>query len=243
MREYVFAGESPGKRFDMGHPAWPVKAGGDKYKVFSAKQRGLLEGQGFVFVPSVTEILRPVSTPPIVDWAFGEGVRLAFSRMQFDNPDFETLLASCNQERWESADRGSEIHAALENVHSEIFAKARERLLAEIKVDIMKGMSEVQFAYEHDGMRFGGTVDWLSKEAGIILDWKTSKKKREPYSNEVAQLWAYSLPFGATRLVNVYILQETAEIYSVKEYTREEIARGERIFRACYGLLEEGAVK
>ena len=99
---------------------------------------------------------------------------------------------------------------------------------------------------------FGGTIDYQAShnDRVMLVDFKTVShtKNRSEDPAECAQLSAYSYQLSTkfkslcdVRLINLYISQETGELYKVKEWSTDEKIKGNELFlmalRMWYGML------
>lgn len=223
-----------GRRFDMNHNLWPVKNDGEKYKVLTAKQKSFLEQSGQIrLVPSVTEVLAFLSNAGLINWAMKFGAECGF-KYGSENPfnTVEEAVAFAETERYAPAEAGSNIHAEIEDINSTTYKHVHEVMLT-YGIDIAGGEHEVQFCL--DG--YGGTIDLIGENC--LIDWKTTKKARDPYKTECCQLVAYNAWAKKERLINVYIDQETKQVYKVKEWSDQQKQSAQKIFDLCVKLFEE----
>ena len=214
-----------GRRFDMNHPRWPVKKDGTPYLRLAGNAMKKLEGR-VKLVPGVTDLCGPLKSVRLLNWTFAIGVELGWdgARQGFSLDDCKAWAES---RRWEAADKGSEIHEILEDPASALFRACREMVADRVGLDISEGDNEIQFATDE----FGGTADRVGPD--YVLDWKSSGKVRSPYLSELAQMCAYNQHFKRTRLVNVYISQETLMPYRVVEWSCELQEIGLKVFNGC----------
>lgn len=238
-----------GKRFDMNHPKWPVKKDGEKYKILP---RAVVEKLGLDLVPSVTTVLQHSKGRGLLQWAYSSAID-ACVEFIMNTPDYsseedlmEQVKVYVNNKRNEAADSGSDIHKAfelwlageeIEDDYESMCLATHEMVLSHTGIDIKTMRSEVEFAAEVDGLKYGGTKD-LELD-GVVFDLKSTNGKRTPYLNECSQLVAYNNGnYREGLLANIYIDQKTLRPYSVKVWNQEEKEKGWTLFRLCYKLSE-----
>lgn len=236
--------------FDEKHPRWGRMPGWPKNKDGSPKKRinDAVRLQLGLY-PSVTTILRAVGDDAgLLDWCGGLGIQAGM-----ECQTLEGAKGKYKQLRDEAADRGTKFHKAIEvylttgEIPEDLAMKNACLGVDKLGLD---GKKEWAWAGEVLFMRYAGTIDHHS--ATRLDDFKTTTKKRKPYEHEVAQAAAYGRAvFGneyeEKAISNVYILQETGEVYDVVTWTPEQLRWGLQLFCLAYTvfhhLLKWGDVK
>jgi hypothetical protein len=151
----------------------------------------------------------------------------------------------------DAAALGTSIHASLEKAYEGNDWPAEHDVYVICTMNAVKGQfgEYVQWSAERsfaNPLGFGGKLDLSSDE--IVIDFKTSafdesKKDSEfGYDEHLMQLAAYSLGLGIKepRCANVYISTTVPGLVKIKEWSKEDIDRGLKMFLS---LLEYWQVK
>lgn len=200
----------------MGH--WYDTKGEPVYQVpYADKRKGMRDttlgdARKLGLAKSVTTVLDVPAKPALLKWKIDQ-VLLAASEVNFSGLDYDTwckkVLHQADTIGRDSADKGSIIHDALEQVYKGpclSFDQGRQNdpKLSEFIEPVISFMnsrfpnvewiSEESFTCQEYG--FGGKVD-LYSPSGIVLDFKTKAtsdiKKMVPYDGHHMQTAAYAL--------------------------------------------------
>lgn len=161
-------------------------------------------------------------------------------------------------ERERAANRGSELHDAIERyiAHGQLSADPIEAAAQRAVADWHKangiGLGRTEHCVMFRGVippfdtpcAFGGTVDWIGQDC--LLDYKTVEPdKRGKYwtgkASHCAQLAGYRLAAAQmelcspdARCINLYISRLTGDIVAVREWTAADLTAGvELVALAC----------
>jgi hypothetical protein len=144
--------------------------------------------------------------------------------------------------RSEPAERGQLFHKGLEEYFKHGI-KSEDKAVLRACVGVEKWMEgkslmagHREFVVESNGLagdQYAGTVDYLDETMGVVVDYKSVSKPRNPYFSECAQLAAYAMATKQglkSTCINLYISQETGEILGYKEWDAEEKEAGWTLF-------------
>jgi hypothetical protein len=267
MRQYT----KDGIIFDENHPARPKKKDGSPYINIPAKVKKEMIAAGTwpVLYTSVTEYLRVLSSQHLIDWALGIGVKATLSECDKSAheeedrgvilPTEEDCLKAARALRNEPADKGTDIHAvlahAIKAIHNPQIGFAPQDQVQAACAASLKGWleqtglikrveagafrSESGFAIEIDGMRYGGTKDLVIDD--LVIDFKTTERKRTPYDGELGQIAAYVRSEGAFdthKGIELYFSRATGELLLEHSWLESDLALGWDIFKTCYQVAE-----
>lgn len=243
---------------------WYAQDGSPVYEVPRAKGDGtrptrLNDARKLNLVPSVTLILNCVSKPGLDAWKLRQMFEVAYTtpRSPEENDDdfFERVSIESREKGRKAAERGTELHAAIE-----IFASQNaipemkwaphlanlQQTLAQYGIGLRQGKTEHSFA---SPLGYGGKIDWHNDE--VLIDFKTKKDlsaKQLAWPEHCWQLAAYS--FGAlpkrmriaydtfdslslnpgVRLINVFIGIDDCEV-RIHEWSPEDSEEAWSIFK------------
>ena len=192
-------------------------------------------------VPSVTTINGLLDKPALTHWRIREAVNKA-------------LAAERGTEYFEdnSAERGSQIHAAIENwievgeVDEEYAAYATICKDVFTLTGVSTPVSERSFT---SPLGYGGAVDLHDVGANVLIDFKTKnlskedveKGKKLAYDEHAMQLAAYrlGLDMPTAKCYNLFLSRTEPDAYILHEWSEEDIKRGERMFLLSFMLWKE----
>lgn len=249
---------------------WYTKTGESAYTIKGQngtdRSTTLRDAKKFLYLPSVTTIIGLTAKPGLQNW-IQDQLLLACMEVPFHNQMNENQWKSIVKEKSQkigkdAADRGSEIHNALELFYKEGKIDDKHRVFIEPVIDriaqefpdVKDWKAEPSFASE---LGFGGKIDLVSEEHEIILDFKTKKDKAfalNPKTKKFVyplksddygmQLAAYGQGMGfvnaqTNKLMgeyyNLFISVETPYQMSLEEYDIKEVDRHWKMF---YNLLQ-----
>lgn len=184
---------------------YQVSDGAPMYTVIAKNGRErattLADARKLNLVPSVTTVMDCQDKPALVEWKANQVMDACIKHPYTDNLDVlewkTDIRVMSRQKGTDAADRGSEIHNALEYYYKTgKVQKDDEHIVVPVieQMEIMfpgvKWIAEDSFAHP-DG--FGGKVDMHSPE-GIVLDFKTkpSLAKMVAYDDHGMQTAAYT---------------------------------------------------
>lgn len=240
MSDYV---SEAGHWYDkLGVPAYTQITAGGKSKG-KPRPTTLRDARKLGLVPSVTTINGILDKPALTHWRIREAVAKA-------------LATERGQEYFEdnSAERGSEIHAAIEDFIVDREADVDTEFLPYIRIvdavfeelGVSNPVSERSFASK---LGYGGAVDLHDKDADILIDFKTknmsaedvSKGKKFAYDEHAMQLGAYrlGLDMPTAKCYNLFLSRTEPDAYVLHEWSEEEIKRGERMFLLSFFMWKE----
>lgn len=195
-------------------------------------------------VPSVTTILKVAANEGLNKWIKSNLLMAAATLPRVDGESADDWIKrvedDARQQSQMAADLGTRIHASLEKFyqdsdypteHEAYVAATGEMIFAHFGPQ--NWSAERSFAH-HDG--FGGKLD-LSSDS-VVIDFKTStfdetKKESEfGYDEHLMQLASYSYGLGIEhpRCANVYISTTLPGLVKVKEWSKDDIDRGLKMF-------------
>lgn len=247
----------------------PIKKDGTPYKVISKK---LAREHGAVL--GVTDILSMSGDRGWMKGYFSdlaiEAAKevLAHPECSTDPEEFANVVRrKFNELADQPADDGTAYHDLLSRAVMRIKNNEEPTDEEAPAVDIVRGVFnslgiktvvavEMPFYTDRNGICYGGTVDLFANgEDGrmILVDWKTTKREREPRPEEAAQIAAYLAPHmvGMTendilhtcpRVADVYVRQDMFNngfkaAYLIEIWKGYEISAGYDLFRSAYDLM------
>lgn len=194
-------------------------------------------------VPSVTTILNVAAKPALNVWLQEQAILAALTLPRHENePEsawLKRVVQDSKAQARDAADRGTEIHAAIQGfyegqkasafpIHVQTCTKAIES-----RYGAKNWVAERSFAHE---MGFGGKIDLHCED--VVIDIKTKDfedpSKVIPYEENLMQLAAYRVGLGLpkARCANVYISRTNADLAVIKEWEEEDLVRGFEMFSA-----------
>lgn len=245
---------------EAGH--WYTLGGEPAYTITGAngKERNttLRDARKLNLVPSVTTVLKVAAAPGLERWK-QEQVLLAALTLPRQEGESESdwmtrIMEDSKETGRKAADRGTEIHAAIQAHYDGDF-------VAEEYVDFVlptvgklhelcsdwKWIAEKSFA---DALGFGGKCDLhvpaAGDYAGFVVDIKTKDfgpdDKVTGFDEHLLQLAAYryGLKIPSARCANVFVSRNHPGEVRVIEWTQEDLSRGWEMFKR---LLEFWQIK
>ena len=209
--------------------------------VRDAKELGL--------VPSVTTILNIAAKPGLNVWLQEQAILAALTLPRGENePEsawLKRVVQDSKAQARDAADRGTEIHAAVQ-----AFYEGKEASAYPIHVQTctraIEGhygaknwVAERSFAHE---LGFGGKVDLHCED--VVIDIKTKDfedaAKVAGYEEHMMQLAAYRVGLGIpeARCANVFVSRTNPDLVVVKEWAEEDLKRGWSMFTALLSFWQ-----
>lgn len=209
--------------------------------VRDAKELGL--------VPSVTTILNIAAKPGLNVWLQEQAILAALTLPRGENePEsawLKRVVQDSKAQARDAADRGTEIHAAVQ-----AFYEGKEASAYPIHVQTctraIEGhygaknwVAERSFAHE---LGFGGKVDLHCED--VVIDIKTKgfedAAKVAGYEEHMMQLAAYRVGLGIpeARCANVFVSRTNPDLVVVKEWAEEDLKRGWSMFTALLSFWQ-----
>jgi hypothetical protein len=195
-------------------------------------------------VPSTTTVLKVAANEGLNKWIKSNLLMAAATlpRIEGESSDewIKRVEEDAKKQSQDAASLGTSIHASLEKAYegldwpSEHDPHVHATMNAVAKHFGQQNWSaERSFAHK---LGFGGKLDLSSDE--VVIDFKTSafdesKKDSEfGYDEHLMQLAAYSLGLGIKepRCANVYISTTVPGLVKIKEWSKEDIDRGLKMF-------------
>lgn len=241
---------------DGGH--WYTLSGEPCYTIQGAngRERGttLRDARTMNLVPSVTTITKCAAAPGLVNWMVDQAILSALTLPRREGESEESWLARVKQDSKETArkaaERGSEIHGALEKHF--LGKPPSEDMWPHVKAVVtnlsmwfgdLKWDAERSFAHP---LGFGGKCDLHCKSERIVVDFKgkdfTDPNDCRQYDEHLMQGAAYLEGFGLLeggRFANVFISRNQPGLVCIVEAKPEEIQRGWRMFRKLLEFWQE----
>lgn len=234
---------------------WYTKDGAPAYTVIAKngepRSTTLRDAKKLGLLPSVTTIMKAAASPGLEAWKLNQMMLAALTLPRADGESEASFIAriqadSKDQAR-KAADRGTEVHAAIERFYEgTIEASSLPYLEAVYKAvnDTFGDLNwavEKSFAHTSSPFGFAGKIDLHSMDGdGVVIDFKTKEFTSETldkvagFDENVMQLAAYrtGLVKPQARCANVFVSVTEPGLVVVKEWTQEELWRGWSMFDA-----------
>jgi hypothetical protein len=232
---------------------WYTKDGEPKYTVKakdgSMRATTLRDARTLNLVPSVTTIIKCAASPGLEAWKLNQMMLAALTLPRAPEESEESFLqrvsADSRQQARQAADRGSEIHAALEGYYETgIVTSSHGDYQAGVDEIILQTFGDRHWSVEKSFAHpsgFGGKVDLHTKDnEGIVIDFKTKEFTTETmnkvvgYDEHCMQLAAYRVGLGipAAKCANVFVSVAEPGLVKVVEWTPTELERGWKMFES-----------
>lgn len=237
---------------------WYTRDGQPRYTVIGSngKERNttLRDARKEGLIPSVTTIINVAANPVLNQWIQKQVLMAALTLPKVEgeaDEDYVTrILADSKQQGKDAADRGTEIHNAIQSFYE---GKVTNAYADHVQGCILKLNAEYgnhawipERAFGHD-MGFGGKCDLHSTSGdGLVVDIKTKDfavgDKIEGYDSHLMQLAAYRVGLGIphARCSNIFVSRSNPGLAVIKEWTEEELDKGWQMF---YSLLRFWQIK
>ena len=242
----VRASESQHWYTRTGDPAYTVKN-----KEGHQRPTTLRDARKLGLVPSVTTIIKCAASPGLEAWKLQQMMLAALTLPRAPEETEESFISRIQADSKEqakmAAERGSEVHAALESFFEtrHVTTKFSPAVLG-TETEIVKVFGDLTWSAEKSFAMngFGGKVDLHSRDGqGVVIDFKTkeftseSLDKAQGFDEHAMQLAAYrvGLEIPQARCANVFVSVTEPGLVVVKEWDQEDLDRGWKMFSS---LLE-----
>lgn len=242
----VRASESQHWYTRTGDPAYTVKN-----KEGHQRPTTLRDARKLGLVPSVTTIIKCAASPGLEAWKLQQMMLAALTLPRAPEETEESFISRIQADSKEqakmAAERGSEVHAALESFFEtrHVTTKFSPAVLG-TESEIVKVFGDLTWSAEKSFALngFGGKVDLHSKDGqGVVIDFKTKEftsetlDKAQGFDEHAMQLSAYrvGLEIPQARCANVFVSVTEPGLVVVKEWDQEDLDRGWKMFSS---LLE-----
>lgn len=203
----------------------------------------LRDARKYALVPSVTNIIGILDKPFLLVWK-EQQILAACSDWPYQNgDDIDEWKAQClnmsRQITYKAAEKGRIVHNALEDYYRNgVVTEENADYVNPVKNLLLEKFGDVEWIAEESFAKngYGGTCDLYSREANIILDFKTKNKedlkKLKPYREHAMQLAAYrlGLDLPTARCYNLFISTCNMGEMLLHEWKEEEISKSEKMF-------------
>ncbi len=211
----------------------------------------LRDARQLSLVPSVTTIIKCAAAPALTNWMVDQGILAALTLPR--NPDeaeawwLERVKKDAQEQARAAAERGTEIHAAIE-AHYAGYGSPEHAALVGAVDDAICGRFGMELdwyaepAFAHP-LGFGGKADLLSHPTtnDVLLDVKTKDAWAEGtklhWDEHAIQLAAYRHGLGRPEATcaNVFVSRQEPWQVSIHTWDEADLQRGWRMF---LGLLD-----
>lgn len=226
---------------------WYTLEGVPRYTIVGANGKDrpttLRDARKLNLVPSVTTILSVAARPGLERWKQGQLLLSALTLPKRDNETEENwldrILEDSQEQGRQAADRGTEIHNALEAHYLNLPVPDEFAAYVDAGTRAINGhfndwewTPETSFAHE---LGFGGKVDLHTN--GIVVDFKTKDfgpdDKITGFDEHCMQLAAYRVGLGmpTARCGNVFVSRSHPGLARVIEWSESELTRSFEMFK------------
>ena len=234
---------------------WYTKTGDPAYTVKNKdghqRPTTLRDARKLGLVPPVTTIIKCAASPRLEAWKLQQMMLAALTLPRAPEETEESFISRIQADSKEqakmAAERGSEVHAALESFFEtrHVTSKFSPAVLG-TETEIVKVFGDLTWSAEKSFAMngFGGKVDLHSRDGqGVVIDFKTkeftseSLDKAQGFDEHAMQLAAYrvGLEIPQARCANVFVSVTEPGLVVVREWDQEDLDRGWKMFNS---LLE-----
>jgi hypothetical protein len=193
-------------------------------------------------VPSVTTIIKAAAAPGLERWKQEQVLMAALTLPKADGESesdwINRIMQDSKETGRQAADRGTEIHGAIEQHYRGLsfdsqYDKHVEGCVKAINSHFYDWEWEAEKSFACS-LGFGGKVDMHTN--GIVVDIKTKdfgpNDKIDAYDEHLMQLAAYRAGLGMprARCANVFLSRSNPGLAVIKEWEAEDINRGWEMF-------------
>jgi len=209
----------------------------------------LRDARKLKLVPSVTTIIKCAASPGLEAWKLQQMMMAALTLPRAPEETEESFISriqtDSKEQAKQAADRGSEVHAALESFFEtrHVTMKFSDAVLG-TEDEVIKIFGDLEWSTEKSfghPMGFGGKVDLHSRDGnGVVIDFKTKEFSRDQmekiqgYDEHLMQLAAYriGLDLPDARCANVFVSVTEPGLAVVREWSQEDLNRGRAMFES-----------
>lgn len=238
---------TPVRASESGHWYWP--SGLPAYEMETAngyRPTTLRDARKLGLLPSVTTIIKAAASPGLEIWKQRQVLMAALTLPrqtgETDEALINRILSDSKEETRQAADRGTEIHAAVQAYFGEMETPPAHLDTVQAVAHELRGWfgdlawpMDAERCFAHP-LGFGGKTD-LSTPL-LILDVKTKAfedaKEVNVYDEQVMQLAAYRVGLGHpyARCANVFVSTTKPGLIWVKEHEAGDLAKAWEMFVA-----------
>jgi hypothetical protein len=222
----------------------------------NGQERGttLRDARTMNLVPSVTTVTKCAAAPGLVNWMVDQAILSALTLPRREGEAEADWLVRVKRDSKETArkaaDRGSEIHGALEK-HFQGRAPDEEMwpFVKAVVTNLDMWFGQVEWDAERSfahPMGYGGKCDLHCKSERIVVDFKgkdfTDPLDCKQYDEHLMQGAAYLNGFDLLeggRFANVFISRNQPGLVCIVEAKPEDIQRGWRMFQHLLAYWQE----
>jgi hypothetical protein len=241
---------------EAGH--WYTRDGQPRYTVIGAngKERNttLRDARKENLIPSVTTIINVAANPVLNQWIQKQVLMAALTlpkvEGEADEDYISRIMTDSKQQGKDAADRGTEIHNAIqsfyEGISTNAYSEHVQGCVNALNAEYGSQAWIAERAFGHD-MGFGGKCDLHSANGdGLVVDIKTKDfgpdDKIDGYDSHLMQLAAYRVGLGipSAKCANIFVSRSTPGLAVIKDWSEEELEKGWQMF---YSLLRFWQIK
>jgi hypothetical protein len=231
---------------------WYTQDGAPQYTVTAknGNQRNttLADARKMNLVPSVTTIMSAAAKPALEQWKLNQMMLACMTLPRgSDEPEeafIQRVVRDSKEHTKMAAERGTDIHAALESWYDGIMVADRVEYQMGVSDAIKEHFGELAWSSEKSfahKLGFGGKIDLHTRDGeGVVIDFKTKEftaaeaEKLTGYDENVMQLSAYrmGLDLPQARCANVFVSVIEPGLVKIVEWQPNEIERGWAMFDA-----------
>lgn len=232
---------------------WYTREGEPAYTVTNKdghqRPTTLRDARKLNLIPSVTTIIKCAASPGLEAWKLQQMMLAAMTLPRAPEEPEESFIARVQADSKEqakkAAERGSEVHAALESFFEtrHVTSKFSGAVLG-TEDQIVKVFGDLEWctekAFGHT-QGFGGKVDLHSRDGnGVVIDFKTKEftsdqvEKAQGFDEHLMQLAAYrvGLDLPDAQCANVFVSVSEPGLVVVREWSQEDLKRGWAMFES-----------
>ena len=232
---------------------WYTKTGDPAYTVKNKdghqRPTTLRDARKLGLVPSVTTIIKCAASPGLEAWKLQQMMLAALTLPRAPEESEESFISRIQADSKEqakmAAERGSEVHAALESFFETRHVHSRHSdIVLRTEESVVKHFGDLEWCVEKSfghSMGFGGKVDLHSRDGqGVVADFKTKEfttenmDKVQGYDEHLMQLAAYriGLNLPEARCANIFVSVTEPGLVVIREWTQEDLKRGTAMFES-----------
>jgi len=212
----------------------------------------LRDARSLNLVPSVTTILNVIAKPGLELWKQRQLLLAALTLpREGDEPEddyLERIMRDSREEGRAAADKGTQIHAAIQSHYEEKPYDFSEHVWGcntEIIKEFGKQWWIAERPFSHE-LGYGGKVDLhCTQENGIVLDIKTKEftelDQVDAYDEHLMQLAAYRVGLGLPDAwcANVFVSRDVPGLVKIIHWSQEDLKRGFQMFSHLLNFWQE----